>query len=35
MVQVAKNHLLLGRKDIVNLGVCGDGGRVAVLSGSN
>jgi len=35
VVQIAENHLLIGREDVVDLGVCSDGGRVAVLGGGS
>lgn len=35
IVQLAEDHLLLGRKDVVDLGVCSYRRRVAVLSGGD
>lgn len=35
IAQFAKNHLLLRRKDVVDLGVCSYRGRVTVLSGGD
>jgi len=34
-VQLAENHLLFGREDVVVLGICGYRRRFAVLSGSS